>query len=139
MNKHIVPVALLFAISTADLIAQGIADTPQNRQREAERYLQTMSPKALFADAAEKAAMNVPPADRQKFKDTLTSEFDFDALTKAMTAAMVKHFSTEELKALADLYNSPVGKSAKSKFGTYMADVMSALQAEMTKAQAKVK
>jgi hypothetical protein len=50
---------------------------------------------------------------------------------------MVKHFSAEELKALADFYGSPVGKSAMSKFGAYMADVMPAIQAEMIKAQAK--
>jgi hypothetical protein len=62
---------------------------------------------------------------------------DLDALTKAMTDAMVKHFTTEELKALADFYGSPVGKSAMKKFGSYMADVMPALQAEIMKAQAK--
>ena len=55
-----------------------------------------------------------------------------------MTDAMVKHFTTEELKALADFYGSPVGKSAMQKFGAYMADVMPAIQAEMQKAQAKL-
>ena len=82
-------------------------------------------------------AVNVPPEQRQKFKETLTSSLDVDALTKAMTDAMVKHFTTEELKALADFYGSPVGKSAMKKFGSYMADVMPALQAEIMKAQAK--
>jgi len=55
-----------------------------------------------------------------------------------MTDAMVKHFTTDELKALADFYGSPVGKSAMQKFGAYMADVMPAIQAEMQKAQAKL-
>jgi hypothetical protein len=79
----------------------------------------------------------LPEAERQRFKDTLTSALDIDALTKAMVEAMVKHFTTEELKALADFYGSPVGKSAMSKFGSYMAEVMPVVQSEMMKAHAK--
>jgi hypothetical protein len=44
-----------------------------------------------------------------------------------------------ELKALADFYGSPVGKSAMKKFGTYMADVMPDIEAEMIKTQAKAR
>lgn len=138
MKKISLIVVCSFCVaSLSNLIAGGLADTPENRRREAERYLQATPPKAVFADLAEKAAMNVPPADRERFKQTLTSALDIDALTKAMTDAMVKHFTTEELKALADFYGSPVGKSAMSKFGTYMAEVMPTIQAEMIKAQAK--
>ncbi len=92
-------------------------DTPETRRKEAERYLQVSPPKALFEDMADKMTI---------------------ALTKAMTDAMVKHFTTEELKALADFYGSPIGKSAMQKFGAYMADVMPALQAEVMKAQSKL-
>jgi len=51
---------------------------------------------------------------------------------------MVKNFTTDELKALADFYGSSVGKSAMQKFGAYMADIMPAMQAEIIKAQAKL-
>jgi hypothetical protein len=68
----------------------------------------------------------------------MTKDLDIVALSKAMTDAMVKHFTTEELKALADFYGSPVGKSAMQKFGAYMADLMPIIQAEMMKAQAKL-
>jgi hypothetical protein len=67
----------------------------------------------------------------------MTKELDIVALTKAMTDAMVKHFTTDELKALADFYGSPVGKSAMQKFGAYMAEVMPAIQSEVLKAQSK--
>jgi hypothetical protein len=67
----------------------------------------------------------------------MTSQLDIAALTKAMIDSMVKHFSTEELKALADFYGSPVGKSAMEKFGAYMADIMPTIEAEIMKAQAK--
>lgn len=83
-------------------------------------------------------AMNLPAEQRQQFKRIMTAELDIAALSKAMTDAMVKHFTTEELKALADFYGSPVGKSAMQKFGAYMADLMPIMQAEIMKAQAKL-
>ena len=94
--------------------------------------------KALFEDMADKMAANLPLDRREQFKRMMTADLDIAALTKAMTDAMVKHFTTDELKALADFYGSPVGKSAMQKFGAYMADVMPAMQAEMLKAQAKL-
>ena len=130
-------VLCLAVLTLTNLVAQNIPDTPENRRKEAQRYLQSTPPKALFADLAEKTAANLPPDQRAGFKEMLTSKLDIDAVTKAMVDAMVKHFTADELKALADFYGSPVGKSAMSKFGVYMADVMPAVQAEIIKAQAK--
>jgi hypothetical protein len=113
-------------------------DTPETRRHEAERYLQTNPPKAVFGDMADKMAANLPPDQREQFKRVMTTQPDVAALTKAMTDAMVKSFTTEDLKALADFYGSPVGKSAMQKFGAYMADIMPAMQAEIIKAQAKL-
>ena len=112
-------------------------DTPETRRHEAERYLQATPPKALFEDMSDKMAANLPD-QRDQFKKLMTSQLDIAALTKAMIDAMVKNFSTEELKALADFYGSPVGKSAMQKFGAYMADIMPTMEAEIMKAQAKV-
>jgi uncharacterized protein DUF2059 len=92
-------------------------DIPETRGREAERYLQVSPPKALFEDIADKMAANLPPDQREQFKQLMTTQLDIAALTKAMTDAMVKYFTTDELKALADFYGSPVGKSAMQKFG----------------------
>ncbi len=113
-------------------------DTPETRRHEAERYLQAVPPKALFEDMAEKMAANLPTDQRQQFKQMMIKDLDIPALTKAITDAMVKHFTAEELKALADFYGSPVGKSAMQKFGAYMADLTPIIQAEMMKAQAKL-
>src|SRR4026208_2536917 len=113
-------------------------DTPETRRHEAERYLQATPPKALFEDMADKMAVNLPPDQRDQFKKLMTSQLDIAALTKAMIDAMVKDFTTEELKALADFYGSPVGKSAMQKFGSYMADIMPVVQAEIMKAAAKM-
>src|SRR5213593_3057624 len=114
------------------------SDTPETRHHEAERYLQATPPKALFEDMADKMAANLPPDQRDQFKKLMTSQLDIAALTKAMIDAMVKNFTTEELKALADFYGSPVGKSAMQKFGTYMADIMPVVQTEIMKAAAKM-
>jgi hypothetical protein len=118
--------------------ALSATDTPETRRHEAERYLQATPPKALFEDMADKMAANLPPDQRDQFKKLMTSQLDIAALTKAMIDSMVKHFTTEELKALADFYGSPVGKSAMQKFGAYMADIMPAMEAEIMKAQAKL-
>src|SRR5207253_4059924 len=107
------------------------ADTPETRRKEAERYLQVSPSKALFEDMADKMAATLPADQREQFKKVMATQLDIAALTKAMTDAMVKDFTTDELKALADFYGSPVGKSAMQKFGTYMADIMPVMQAEI--------
>src|SRR5436190_22827957 len=113
-------------------------DTPETRRREAEPYLQVSPPKALFEGMADKMATTLPADQREQFKQLMTTRVDIAALSKAMIDAMVKNFTTEELKALADFYGSPVGKSAMQKFGTYMADIMPTMEAEIMKTQAKV-
>jgi len=80
-------------------LAFSAPDTPETRRHEAERYLQATPPKALFEDMADKMAANLPPDQRDQFKKLMTSQLDIAALTKAMIDAMVKDFTTEELKA----------------------------------------
>src|SRR5213595_2951610 len=137
MQKQTLTLTILTLFISCGL-AFSAPDTPETRRHEAERYLQATPPKALFEDMADKMTMNLPPDQRQQVKRMMTAELDIAALTQAMTDAMVKHFTTEELKALADFYGSPIGKSATQKFGAYMADVMPALQAEVMKAQSKL-
>jgi len=136
MHKQIIIAAV--SLFTSCVFVYCATDTPETRRHEADRYLQAIPPKALFEDMADKMATNLPADQRQQFKQMMTKDLDIAALSKAMTDAMVKHFTTEELKALADFYGSPVGKSAMQKFGAYMADLMPIIQAEMMKAQAKL-
>ncbi len=119
--------------------AKAMDDTPENRQKEAERYIAATPPKELFADVADNVSRSAPPDQRQMVKDLLTKYLDVDALTAAMKDAMIKSFTADELKALADFYGSPVGKSAMKKFGRYMGQLMPAIQAEIQNAMAKAK
>ncbi len=137
MQKQILALAVVTLFASSALVISA-PDTPETRRREAERYLQVSSPKALFEDMADKMGANLPADQREQFKRVMTTQLDIAALTKAMMDAMVKNFTTDELKALADFYGSPVGKSAMKKFGTYMADIMPVMQAEIIKASAKL-
>ena len=126
--------ALVFLLTVT---AFALEDTPQNREIQAARYIETTPPKELFTDMAEQIAMNLPPEQREEFKALLTKHLDIDAVTKEMKSSMVRHFTADELKALADFYGSPVGKSAMKKFGAYMADCMPMVEGEIGKAVAK--
>jgi hypothetical protein len=137
MKKQIITLTVVTLFTSAAFVFSA-TDTPETRRHEAERYLQANPPQRMFEDMADKMAANLPPDQREQFKRVMTTQLDVAALTKAMTDAMVKNFTTEELKALADFYGSPVGKSAMQKFGAYMADIMPAMQAEIIKAQAKL-
>ena len=125
-------IVIMLGIATSVL---ALDDTPANREKEAERYLKATPPEEMMKDMADKMAMNMPPESRTEFKELMTKYLDIAAMTKAMKDSMVKHFTADELKALADFYGSPIGKSAMTKFGAYMADTMPAIQAEILKAQ----
>ena len=79
----------------------------------------------------------MPEEQRDQFKTLLTKHLDLGRVTAAIKAAMVKTFTADELKALADFYGSDVGKSAMAKMGTYMSEVMPATMSEVQSALAK--
>ncbi|MFN2542541.1 MAG: DUF2059 domain-containing protein [Chthoniobacterales bacterium] len=135
MKRRLFTFVLLTNICLLPLALPAAEDTTDTRWHEAERYLQAAPPKQMFADMAEKMAENMPPTERGKFKQTLTSQLNVAAVTKAMMVALVKYFTTDELKALADFYGSPVGKSAMQKFPSYMTELMPTLEREIRRAQ----
>jgi len=137
--KRLILAALVCSCFLASAVAEGLTDTPENRRAQAERYLAASDPKTMFESMAKKMAVNMPEDQRGRFVELFVSKVDMDALTKAMLDSMVKHFSAEELKALADFYGSPVGKSAMSKFSDYMADFMPSMQQEMAKAAQRMR
>lgn len=123
---------ITLAISLISVVqAFGIEDTTKNRMQQAERYLTVVPPREMFSDMVEQVSQTIPPENRLAFRKAFTEYLDVDALTEAMTDAMVKNFTADELSALADFYGSADGKSAMKKFGAYMADVMPTVQAEV--------
>jgi len=115
----------------------GQEDTATSRREAAERYAQVSDLPRMFEDMTENLALTLPQEKREGFKKLMTKHVRVEAVKDAMVAAMVKHFTTRELSALADFYGSPEGRSAMSKFGAYMVDVMPAMQAELRRAVAE--
>jgi hypothetical protein len=126
---------LLAALALLPQAAWAIDDTPANRKAQAERYLEAASPKALAEDMAAQMANNLPVAERENFKTLFGKHFNEKKVQEAMQDALVKHFTADELEALADFYSSPLGKSVMKKFGGFMAEVMPAINAEAIQAQ----
>ena len=140
MNKPPVPflAALLLCLTVIGAIAAPIADTPVNRQAQAEAYLKATPPKELFDSMTKSVTASIPAGpQRDQVLKMLSTSLDMDALTKAMKDSLIKNFTAEELKALADFYSSPVGKSAMGKMGAYTADLMPVIQAQMMKAMSQ--
>ena len=130
------PIALALLLTLLSLPGFALEDTPANRQREADRYLLATPPREMMANITNEMAKTLPSVQRAPFQ-SLLALIDIDAVTKVMRQAMIKNFSADELKALADFYGSPAGKSAMKNYSKYMVDVMPGLQEEILKAMAK--
>jgi hypothetical protein len=133
ITKLLVVAPLLFLAAAP---ARALDDTPANRGQQADNYLRAVPPESLMKEMATKIAATIPENQRAPFIAMMTKNLDLKAMTDLMRDAMVKNFTADELKALADFYGSPVGKSAMAKMGTYMADAMPRMIAELQKAQA---
>ncbi len=125
---------LIIILATLSGPAVAIDDTPENRLVQIERYLEAVPPKKIFEDLSNQIAMNFPPGEQLEFRSLMKDFVDLDVITDAMVESMLKHFTAEELAAIADLYESPVGQSAMSKMGVYMAEVMPVIEAEIMRA-----
>jgi hypothetical protein len=137
MESTTMKIILVIVAALLTLPAWALEDTKASREQEAVRYLNATPPNEMLENMADQMAKNLPPGQREDFKELMVKHLDIEALTKVIKESMVKNFTADELRALADFYGSSVGKSAMKKFGTYMADVMPSIQAEMVKARAK--
>ena len=120
-------------------IAFALDDTPENRAAEIERYMRAVPPVELMQDMATNMAQTLPPELREDFQRLMLVHVDNDKIVEAMKNSMIKHFTADELAAIADLYETPAGKSAMEKMGVYMADVYPIIMAEMKKAMQALK
>ncbi len=125
-----------FLLVPSPIRAQGLADTPENRKQQAQRYLEATPPALLFQEVADKGAAQLPPSEQEKYKQVFLAQVEMSTVQQTLTDALVKHFSAGELKALADFYGSGTGKAAMSKLGSYMSDITPTIQSQIRRAQA---
>jgi hypothetical protein len=131
--RLILVIFILFALPV-----QALEDTTENRRIEAERYIVAADTKQMLSSMADGLAMNMKPEDRDGFRQMMTKFVNIDVINNASLESMVKHFTIDELSALADFYDLPVAKTAMLKMGVYMAEIMPVIQAEMLRAAGEV-
>ncbi len=131
--------SLFFALLLVCSPAFALEDTPQNREQQANRWLDALPPQSMIDNMTERMAENAPAGQQDKFKAAVAKYVDAGRIATALRTAMVKHFTADELQALADFYGSALGKSATAKMQDYMADVtpdtMGEFQTALEKAQ----
>lgn len=110
-------------------------DTAEARAKAAERYLKSVPMKGMMKNMIEGMSRSVPTDKRKEFISKMNKMINITELEKIARSAMIKTFTADELNALADFYGSKLGKSATSKLGNYMAEVMPAIQQQMMKAR----
>ncbi|MEY3043492.1 MAG: DUF2059 domain-containing protein [bacterium] len=117
-----------FLFSVQNISAE---DSKEARTQAAERYLAVVPISQLLDDTFREMSKSLPEAIREGFVAQMRIVVRADVLEAATRASLVRHFTVDELNAMAEFYSSPHGASAMRKFGAYMADVMPAVQEEM--------
>lgn len=130
----VLPLLLSQNIISAEI---SLENTLENREAQAERYLEVNSAREIFQDIAARTQNALPESERESFLNMLTKHLDLEVLNDTMSQSLIKHFTAKEIAVLADFYSQPEAKSAMSKMGIYMADIMPIVQMEMIKAQQK--
>ena len=137
MKKIVIILTVLLLATQLYAKEKRIEDSTANRISEANRYLSVMPPKYMLIDFVSKMSAQIPEEQQKTFNDLMIKNMDLDRFSLIIRDSMVKHFTAEELAALADFYSSPLGRSAMSKFGDYMAEAMPQIQSIMIEAAQK--
>ncbi len=126
MTKTIISVVFLIATSFAHS-----QDTSANRLIAANRYLKVVPMEQMVSETVIELSKQLPAERRQEFIRQMNATIQPGHLENVARKALITHFTTEELTALADFYGSKHGARIMKKFGPYMADVLPSIQAEV--------
>jgi hypothetical protein len=125
--------ALLIFLSLVANFSSALEDTFENRKQEAKRYLMAQPFVEGIRCALEIYSSNQPPEERSDVTE-LIEHIDIAALETAALEILSKHFTADELKALADFYGSAPGKSGTFKLTAFTLEMKPIIQSEMEKA-----
>ena len=132
--------AIIYVISLSIFsftLANSSAFALDDRVKQADRYMNAVPIQDLVNDMVENMSARMPEQQRKAFRSSMLEHLDIELISRVTKDSLIKHFTAEELKALADFYGSDVGKSVTKKFGIYMAEVMPVIQQESMKAGEK--
>ena len=127
----------------ASTSAGPVADTPENRKAAAQKYLEAVPPQELLQNITGNMIQRMPEETRKEFQDALNDKALLEKTYQISETALIKHFTPDEINAMAAFFGSPAGKSARAKFSGYMREIMPQVNTEMkpifTKLQEKAK
>ncbi len=127
------------------LFLSACAILPERRQAEpalkesyAETLLDIVPPEVMFAQLARPYAQTYTRPDKQeKAHANFMRNVDASELRRIIREALLRHFTEDELKALAAFYSTPEGRACMAKAAAFAADVVPACAHEATKAFGK--
>jgi hypothetical protein len=129
---------LIVVFSFTPVNAWSLADTKENRIREADRYF-TKYPIQLGLQQNINLMANVLPISlKEKFKDLMKDNVDISKIEESMKEGMVKHFTVEEIKAINDNDTSLIDESLKKNFDAYLMEVSPVLNMAFKDAFVKI-
>ena len=135
MLKMIVfAVVLLVGVS-----AVALDDTPENRAKQAERYLKACPPKKLLMDQLEVRSRGLPEKNRERLRKAWAEHIDWHAITKIAREALIKHFTADELRSFTDPDGVVLPPAEKHRQEAYSADVVPRVERELLKGLEKAK
>lgn len=115
-----------------------VADTPENRKAAAKRYLEAVPPQELLKNITGNMAQRMPEQFRKQFQEAMDDKELLKNTYRITEEALVKHFTPDEINAMATFFGSAAGKSARVKYSPYMMEVMPRVNEEVKKVFAKM-
>ncbi|TFJ84736.1 hypothetical protein NSK_003768 [Nannochloropsis salina CCMP1776] len=108
-----------------------LKDTVKNRMKLADQYIFENPVEENMEGMARQHMLKMPdPKEREQLMRNLET-LDMDHVRRITRHAMVKHFTTEELEFLINMYSTSVGKSVMAKIGAYSAELGPQIQEVM--------
>lgn len=115
-----------------------MADTPENRKAAAKHYLEAVPPEDLLKNITGNMIQKMPEPTKKQFLDALADKELLKHVSSISENTLVKHFTPNEMNAMAAFFGSPEGKSARAKFTPYMTEMLPQISEEVKKVFAKV-
>jgi hypothetical protein len=123
---------LVISLLISPIVLAG--DTQDERVIAADRYLKVVVMSQMLDDTVVEISKQLPAEKRPEFLRQMRLAVRAEYVERIARTSMIKHFTADELNALADFYGSKNGASVMKKFGVYMADVLPAIQSEIQRA-----
>jgi hypothetical protein len=126
-------VLLIIALLLTSVVGYAVDDTPENRREQAQRYILAVPPERMIRLSLDASAreMGLSPAERFQLRSSVMRHIDTEVISETMIASMIKHYTADELAAVADFYSTPVGQSLMEKEAKYYAEIAPTIESEV--------